>query len=149
MLFSGILESESEIRLAMSDPLWPHGLYSPWNSPGPNTGVGTLSLLQGISPIQGWNPGLLHCRWTLYQLSHKESLVLTIKIVTCFLLLLKKICVFQLRKYVVVLITHASCGWWLPRALSSETGARFSDKDPCCRLWWPRIDVLVSVNSRH
>ena len=32
----------------MSNSLWPHGLYSPWNSPGQNTGVGSLSLLQGI-----------------------------------------------------------------------------------------------------
>ena len=34
----------------MSDSLWPHGLYSPWNSPGQNTGVGSPSLLQGIEP---------------------------------------------------------------------------------------------------
>ena len=47
--------------------------YSPWNSPGQNTGVGSLSLLQGIFPTQGSNPGLLHCRWILYQLSHKGS----------------------------------------------------------------------------
>ena len=33
----------------MSDSLQPHGLYSPWNSPGQITGVGSLSLLQGIS----------------------------------------------------------------------------------------------------
>ena len=51
----------------------PHGLYSPLNSPGHNTGVGFLSLLQGIFPTQGSNPGLLYCRWILYQLSHKES----------------------------------------------------------------------------
>ena len=57
----------------MSDSLWPHGLYSPWNSPGQNTGVGSLSLLQGIFPTQGSNPGLPHCRWVLYQLSHKGS----------------------------------------------------------------------------
>ena len=50
------------------------GLYSPWNSPGQNTGVGSsLSLLQGIFPTQGLNPGLLHCRQILYQLSHKRS----------------------------------------------------------------------------
>ena len=49
--------------------LWPHGLYSPWNSPSQNTGVGSLSLLQGIFPTQGLNPGLPHCRWILYQLS--------------------------------------------------------------------------------
>ena len=55
------------------DSLRPHGLYSPWNSPGQNTGVGSLSLLQGIYPTQGLNPGLPHCRWILYQLSHEGS----------------------------------------------------------------------------
>ena len=53
--------------------LWPHGLYCPWNSPGQNTGVVSLSFLQGIFPTQGLNPDLLHCRWILYQLSHKGS----------------------------------------------------------------------------
>ena len=57
----------------MSDSLRPHGLYSPWNFPGQNTGVGSLSLLQGIFPTQGSNPGLPHCRQILYQLSHKGS----------------------------------------------------------------------------
>ena len=37
----------------MSDSLRHHGLYSPWNSPGQNTGVGSLSLHQGIFPTQG------------------------------------------------------------------------------------------------
>ena len=46
---------------------------SPWNSPGQNTGVGSLSLLQGIFPTQGSNPGLPHCRRILYQLSHQGS----------------------------------------------------------------------------
>ena len=57
----------------MSDSLRPHGLYSPWNSPGQNTVVGSLSLLQWIFPTQGLNPGLLHCRQILYQLSHRGS----------------------------------------------------------------------------
>ena len=48
-------------------------LYSPWNSPGQHTGMGSLSLLQEIFPTQGLNPGLPHCRRILYQLSHKES----------------------------------------------------------------------------
>ena len=51
----------------------PPGLYSPWNSPGRNTGVGSLSLLQGIFPTLGLNLGLLHGRRILYQLSHKGS----------------------------------------------------------------------------
>ena len=62
-----------ESHSVMSDSLRPHGLYSPWNSPGQNTGVGGLSLLQVIFPNQGLNPGLPHCRQILYQLSHKGS----------------------------------------------------------------------------
>jgi len=52
--------------------------YSPWNSPGQNTGVGNRFLLQGIFPTQGLNPGLLHCRQILYQLSHQGSLYIYI-----------------------------------------------------------------------
>ena len=48
-----------------------YGLYSPRNSPGQNTGVNSLSLLQGIFPTHGSYPGLPYCRWILYQLSHK------------------------------------------------------------------------------
>ena len=62
-----------ESHSVLSDSLQPCGLYSPWNSPGHNTGVGSLSLLQGIFPTQGSNPGLPHCRWILYQLSYKGS----------------------------------------------------------------------------
>ena len=51
-----------------------HGLYSPWNSPGQNTEMGSCSLLQGIFPTQESNPCLPHCRWILYQLRHKGSL---------------------------------------------------------------------------
>ena len=67
---------ESESCSVVSDSLRPHGLYSPWNSPGQNTGVGNCPLLQGIFPTQGLNPGLLHCRWIFYQLSHQRSLYL-------------------------------------------------------------------------
>ena len=47
----------------------------PSRSPGKpkNTGVGSLSLLQGIFLSQELNWGLLHCRWILHQLSHKGS----------------------------------------------------------------------------
>ena len=67
------LHSESESCSVVSNSLQPHELYSPWNSLGQNTGVGSLSLLQGIFPTQGSNPGLPHCRWILYQLSYKGS----------------------------------------------------------------------------
>ena len=63
----------SENLSFVSDSLQPHGLYSPWNSPGQNTGVGSCSLLQGIFPTQGLNPDLLHHRQILYQLSHQGS----------------------------------------------------------------------------
>ena len=43
------------------------------NSPGKSTGVGSHSLLQGIFPTQGSNPGLPHCRQILYQLSYKGN----------------------------------------------------------------------------
>ena len=66
---------ESESRSVLSDSLRHHGLYSPWNFPGQNTGVG-ISLLQGVFPAQGLNPGFLRCRWILYQLSHKGSSLL-------------------------------------------------------------------------
>ena len=64
---------ESDSRSAVSDFFRPHGLYSPWTPPGQNTGVGSLSLLQGIFPMQGSNPGLPHCSQILYELSHKGS----------------------------------------------------------------------------
>ena len=63
----------------MSSCLQSHVLYSPWNSPGQNTGVGSLSLLQGIFPTQGANLGLPHYRQILYQLSHKGSWYLETK----------------------------------------------------------------------
>ena len=57
-----VLMSESESCSVMSNSLQPHGLYSPGNSPGQNTGVGSRSLLQRIFPTQGRQPGLPHCR---------------------------------------------------------------------------------------
>ena len=64
---------ESESHSVVSDSLRPHGLYSPWNSPSQNTGVGSLSLLQGTFPTQQLKPDLPHWRWILYQLSYKGS----------------------------------------------------------------------------
>ena len=73
---AALLPGSSSVKLwsrsVVSDSLWPPGLYSPWNSPGQNTGVGSCSLLQGIFPTQGSNPGPPHCRWILYHLSHQE-----------------------------------------------------------------------------
>ena len=61
----------------MSNSLQLHGLYrlpgssAHGDSPGKNTVVGCHVLFQGIFPIQGSNPGLPHCRWILYYLSHQ------------------------------------------------------------------------------
>ena len=60
---------ESESHSVMSNSLRPH-LTSLQSM---DTGVGSLFFLQGIFPTQGSNPGLLHCRWILYQLSHQGS----------------------------------------------------------------------------
>ena len=70
------VKSESEVAQScstLSDPMdcslpgsSVHG-----DSPGKNTGVGCQALLQGISPTQGLNPGLPHCRQILYCLSHQ------------------------------------------------------------------------------
>ena len=50
-----------------------HGLYSPWNSPGQNTKVCSLSLLQGIFPTQGSSPGIPQWSRILLELSHQGS----------------------------------------------------------------------------
>ena len=68
-----LAETETESCLVMCNSLQPHGLDNPWKSPDKNNGVGGRSLLQGIFPTQGSNPGLLHCRRILYQLSHHGS----------------------------------------------------------------------------
>ena len=57
----------AQSRLTLCDPMD----CSPWNSSGQNTRVGSRSLLQGIFPTQGSDPGLQHCRQILYQLSHQ------------------------------------------------------------------------------
>ena len=64
---------KTESHSVVSDSLRPHGLYNSWNSSGQNTGVGSLSLLQGIFPAQGLNSGFLYCRQILYQLIHKGN----------------------------------------------------------------------------
>ena len=69
----------------MSDSLQSHGLQPtkfphPWIFPGKHTGVGCHFLLQEIFPTQGLNPGLLHCRQTLYCLSHQGRFFVRMKL---------------------------------------------------------------------
>ena len=71
-------KSKNVSHSVASNSLRPHRLklatfLCPWNSPGKNTGVGCHSLLQGIFPTQGLNPGLLYHRLILYHLSHQGS----------------------------------------------------------------------------
>ena len=69
--FGGFPESQ---KVTQSCPaLRPHGPYSPWHSPGQNSGVGSLSLLQGIFPTQELKRGLLHCRRILYNWAIREG----------------------------------------------------------------------------
>ena len=70
---AGIKWEHGRVKVKVAQSFRPSGLYSPWNSPGQNTGVGSLSLLQRIFPTQGLNPCLLHCRWILHKLSFKGS----------------------------------------------------------------------------
>ena len=105
---------ERESHSVMSNSLQPCGLYSPWNSPGQNTGVGSLSLLQQIL-TQESNQGLPHCRQILYQLSHKGSPFLpvylsnylSIHLITCLSIHLN---FYQLSNYlpVIYLIIYPS-----------------------------------------
>ena len=71
-------ESETVSHSVVSNSLQPPWTEArqtpcPWDSPDKNTGVGCHGLLQGIFPTQGSNPGLPHCRWILYRLSHQRS----------------------------------------------------------------------------
>ena len=63
-------------RSVMSDSLLSHVLpllLCPWGLSRQENWVPCHALLQGIFPTQGLNPGLLHCRWILYYLSHQGS----------------------------------------------------------------------------
>ena len=94
-----------KVKVAQScDSLRLDGLYSPWNSPGQNAGVGSLSLLQGIFPTQGSNPGLPHCRWVLCQLSDKGSPVRRYGDI-------KKLCCFQLPRIPFAFFWIPSCSY--------------------------------------
>ena len=81
-----------ECRSVMSDSLWPHVLYSPWTSPGQNTGVGSLSLLQGIFPTEESN-------WSLLHQGRFISYITKINFKKCPKNILKKDSTFQNRRY--------------------------------------------------
>ena len=111
------VKSESESRSVVSDSLWPHRLYSPWSSSGQNTGVGSLSLLQGIFPTQGSIPGLLHYRrifftsWATREALLRENL--TVKSCSSWLIIASSsellaliVCTIQLAFSIQGLVTN-------------------------------------------
>ena len=67
------IKGKVKVTQSCTTPCSPRGVYGSRNSPGQNTGVGSLSLLQGIFPIQGSSPGISHCRRILHQLSHRGA----------------------------------------------------------------------------
>ena len=93
----------------ISDSLQPHGLQParllcPWDSPGKNTGVGSLSLLQGIFPTQELNQGLLHCRQILYQLSYQGRPII-LYVVVIFMCLWEEV---SLGSFQSTILSHGS-----------------------------------------
>ena len=75
MVSSAYLKSESESCSVMSDSLQPHGLYSPWNSPGQNTGVGSLPFSRGSSQPRDWTQvsciaGRFFTNWAIREALH-------------------------------------------------------------------------------
>ena len=141
----------SENRSVVSDSLWPHGLYSPWNSPGQDTEVGNLSLLQGIFPTQGSNPGLPHCRQILYQLSHKGSPFYQRTLLNFFLISFFLFLAFSVQfSHSVVSDSLQPHGLWHARpSCPSPTPRVYSNSCPSSRWCHPTISFLVVPFSSH
>ena len=74
ILCCAVLCLVAQLCLTLCDPMDynPPGSSVHGDSPGKHTGVGCHALLQGIFPTQGLNPGLPHCKWILYHLSHAQ-----------------------------------------------------------------------------
>ena len=118
------MKVKSKSHSVVSNSLWPHRLYSPWDSPGQNARVHSLSLLQRIFPTQGSNPGLPHCRQILYQLSHKESPIARLNIIYLFWLYL----FFVIYQHSYFIINNLSPNICIPQGflLPSWWGVHFS-----------------------
>ena len=106
-----------EVKVAQLCPTLcnPMELYIPWNSPFYSTGVGSHFLLQGIFPTLGTNPGLLHCRKILYQLSLRT------------LTLLEKQIIQTIQQYADYIWRHTTFQWhsygWGMKALHIEASS--------------------------
>ena len=123
-------------------------LLRPWDFQGKSTGVGCHFLLQGIFPTQGSNPGLSHCRQTLYCLRH--WIIDTRNYFSCHILILAYFTLgylsiiflngaseFHISKFVLHMHSHIKCKPLLLFSMSCPSDLIshwFSPKDSCCRL---------------
>ena len=145
-----------EVKVTQSFPtLRTDGLHSPWNSPGQNTGVGNLNLLQGILPTQGSDPGLLHCRRILYQLRHKGSRgqnsskkpvrLWKVSVKVLWLMVWKKkkgpnqVPIRFNKDRVLLLLSHFSCVWLCDPTDSSPPGSSIPGILQARTLEWAAI----------
>ena len=99
----------SECCSVVSNSLRPHGLYSPWNSPGQKTREGSHSLLQGIFPTQRSNPGLPHCGQILYHLSLQGNFIGEVKLSYKDAIVITKF--YSLRKTTFIKTSVSSSVW--------------------------------------
>ena len=123
--------------LCGSQGLQPARPLCPWNSPGKNTGVGSHSLLQGIFPTQGSNPGLLYCRQILYCLSHQGSFISHISIL-CILKLKVSILFKFLNSYTLEI--------WESLIILESKSVKFVWK-PTSSLWTSGRTSILSYSS--
>ena len=138
----------------VSDSLRTHGLSSPWNSPGQNTGVGSHSLLQGIFLTHRLKPDLPHCRRILSQLRHKRDWLFFLHINIVILLYANLHLRFSLKKVNILIISVQfssvmSNSLW-PHGLQhvrppcpSLTSRAFSNSCPSSQWWHPAISISV------
>ena len=143
-----------ESRSVMSNSLRPH----PWNSLGQDTGVGSLSLLQGIFPTQGSKPGLPHCRRILYQLSDKRGWLFSLYINTVILLYTTLPLRFSYKKINILIISfqfsHVQlfATLWLQHSrppCPSPTPRVYSNSYPLSRWCHPAISSSVVPFSSY
>ena len=126
----------------MSDSVRPHRwqptrLPRPWDSPSKNTGVGCHFFLQRIFPTQGLNPGLPHCKQTLYRLSHQKSLDSILK--SRDITFLTKIHIVKAMVFPVVMYGCES--WTIKKADCQRTDA--------FKLWcWRRVSRVPWIARR-
>ena len=130
----------------MSHSLLPQELYSPWNSPGHNTRVGSFFLLQGIFPTQGSNPGLTHCRQILYQLSHKGSPLFCYIVRLLSLLLLAVLSCFVFIELTVFYLLHILALSIGPPSPPSD----YNDSKAICLSFWqsPILNAPLTLGSK-